>query len=441
MNNAFNGADRARQRGAPSPCVRIMHPERQHSHELALALHDAGLLERYTHGAPLPQHVVAALPPVLRSRLALSRFSRAVTDRVLPGQAAAHAFYRSMWAFDRLTAYGIGRARCDAVVAYENSSLHTFRAARKAGIGCILDHAGVHHALQDRMFEHRESVQMHRLITERKDEELALADMILVCSTFAAESFTAAGIPRSKMRVLPLGCEVCAFTPQSRVLSDASQPVHFLFVGQVGRAKGADLIATAAEKLRAAGVAFSLSIAGAVDRADAALLARLHRVATVLDRVPHSELPALYAEADCLVHPSRFDSFAFVVAEALASGKPVIVSDNVGAKDMVAEGSCGWVVPTENVEVLTRRMRWCAENKQALRAMAGAARSMAECWSWPRYHEHARTIITEFFRAQCTDGGLECIPEQNAQLRSPNGSAGRTLRASTLRPAAGTLAC
>ena len=441
MDNAFNGADRASQRGALFPRVRIMHPERQHSHELALALNGAGMLERYIHGAPLPPHVVGAIPLVRRSRMALSRFSRAITDRMLPRQAAAHAFYRSMWAFDRLTAYGIGRAHCDAVVAYENSSLHTFRAARKAGIGCILDHAGVHHALQDRMFEHRESAHLHRLIVERKDEELALADVILVCSTFAAESFAAAGVPGSKLRVLPLGCELSAFTPHSREPRDASQPVHFLFVGQVGPAKGADLIAAAAEKLRAAGIAFSLSIAGAIDMAESALLARLHRVANVLGRVPHSELPGLYAEADCLVHPSRFDSFAFVVAEALASGKPVIVSDNVGAKDMVAEGSCGWIVPTEDVEVLTRRMRWCAENKLALRAMTGAARSRAEDWSWSRYHEHARTIIIEFFRVQRTEDRLEFITKQNAQLRSPNGAEGRTLRASTFRPAAEALAC
>ena len=69
--------------------------------------------------------------------------------------------------------------------------------------------------------------------------------------------------------------------------------------------------------------------------------------------------PSLAAElrrADCLVLPSRNDSYGMVVPEALASGLPVLVSDMVGAKDLVAEGQNGWVVPAGDAGALAERM-------------------------------------------------------------------------------------
>ncbi|MGZ9148882.1 MAG: glycosyltransferase, partial [Candidatus Deferrimicrobiaceae bacterium] len=42
---------------------------------------------------------------------------------------------------------------------------------------------------------------------------------------------------------------------------------------------------------------------------------------------------------------SAFDTFGMVVLEAMASRLPVIVSANVGAKDLVEEGVNGFVLP------------------------------------------------------------------------------------------------
>ncbi len=57
--------------------------------------------------------------------------------------------------------------------------------------------------------------------------------------------------------------------------------------------------------------------------------------------MPQPQLAAELRRADVLVLPSRNDSYAMVVAEALASGTPVIVSEMVGAKDLVTEGTNG----------------------------------------------------------------------------------------------------
>jgi UDP-glucose:(heptosyl)LPS alpha-1,3-glucosyltransferase len=52
-----------------------------------------------------------------------------------------------------------------------------------------------------------------------------------------------------------------------------------------------------------------------------------------------------YLASDLFILLSKFDTFGLVVLEAMASGLPVIVSTNVGAKDLVEEGANGFVLP------------------------------------------------------------------------------------------------
>lgn len=52
--------------------------------------------------------------------------------------------------------------------------------------------------------------------------------------------------------------------------------------------------------------------------------------------VSSSELTEAYKKMDVLVFPSH-ETFGFVVLEALLSGTPCLVSDTVGAKDLVPQ--------------------------------------------------------------------------------------------------------
>lgn len=55
----------------------------------------------------------------------------------------------------------------------------------------------------------------------------------------------------------------------------------------------------------------------------------------------------VYSDMDVLVVPSIWkETFGFVVLEALSYGTPVIVSDNVGAKDIVKEYDSGFIYHT-----------------------------------------------------------------------------------------------
>lgn len=62
------------------------------------------------------------------------------------------------------------------------------------------------------------------------------------------------------------------------------------------------------------------------------------------------DMERVYQSGDLFVLLSGFDTFGMVVTEAMASGLPVIVSDQVGAKDLVRNGENGFVVSREDID-------------------------------------------------------------------------------------------
>jgi glycosyltransferase involved in cell wall biosynthesis len=62
-----------------------------------------------------------------------------------------------------------------------------------------------------------------------------------------------------------------------------------------------------------------------------------------LGRLPHSELPALYADADLFVFPSDADTFGMSVLEAQSCGLPAIVSSQGGPMEIIEDGITGLV--------------------------------------------------------------------------------------------------
>ncbi len=94
-----------------------------------------------------------------------------------------------------------------------------------------------------------------------------------------------------------------------------------------------------------------------------------------------SELPALYDLCDVFVLPSRFEPWGLVVNEVMNAGRPVIVSDRVGAaSDLVENGDNGFVYPSGDVAALASRLLQILESSR-LRARMGE-RSLKRISAW-----------------------------------------------------------
>ena len=395
----------------------VTHPGRQHSHQTALALEEAGMLAGYWAGVPclesqgrfvprslwrrLVRYDAVSLPPERVRWAPWTPALRRLGDRLLPAPWAAANDLSACRRFDRWAARRLARERggVDAVIACEISALETFRAARRLGIATFLDAPSIHRLAQDRLQPTADPPDLHRRIAAVKDEEVALADHVLTVSDLARGTYVAAGVPAERVHGVTLGADLAIFAPPEPEQEQADHGVTFLFAGAPIPRKGFDLLLAAFAEVQAAEPGARLRLVG--PRGDATrLLAKLgNERISLAGPLDQRGLAAELHRADCLVLPSRHDSFGMVVAEALAAGVPALVSEMVGAKDLVKAGESGWIVPVEDAAALARRMLWCARHPQEIRAMRAACRLSAAGATWPAHHrrlaELMRTLLPE----------------------------------------------
>jgi glycosyltransferase involved in cell wall biosynthesis len=399
-------AHRARSAQEIAFSVVVAHPGRQHSHQLARALEEQGLLAKYVTGVPTHRGAgwwwarplmrryasiyEIGLPRALVRHVMVAPVASKLAAPMLSRPARIAFEHRAEGWFDAYAARLIETWRPTMVVAYENAALRIFQRARQLGIVTVLDAASFHHSWQDRFYEPAESPRAHRRIVARKDAELALADHVLTVSEYARESYLEAGTPAERVHAVPVGVAIEKFTARRDKAAPDARPLRLAFVGHIDERKGVDVLCEAARRLAADRKHFELGVIGKQNSEIS------------LDGVPGIKRLGWMAQSrlaeelrlfDALVLPSRHDSFGMVVAEAMASGLPVIVSDHVGAKEMVTPGKNGFIVPTGDAAALAAAMAWLIDHRDAMPAMGVAARAAAERYCWEEYRERAvRTL-------------------------------------------------
>lgn len=96
-----------------------------------------------------------------------------------------------------------------------------------------------------------------------------------------------------------------------------------------------------------------------------------------------SRMPMAYAAADALVLPSDGgETWGLVVNEAMASGKPCLVSDHVGCgPDLIVPGETGEVFPLGDIAALSSLLGSYAERRSDLVEMGEKAEQKASLFS------------------------------------------------------------
>lgn len=121
-----------------------------------------------------------------------------------------------------------------------------------------------------------------------------------------------------------------------------------------------DLIESAAQ-VRAGGLPLSVLVAGAgeLEAPMRARAAELDVPIHMLGFCNQSAMPAVYAASDLLVLPSTGrETWGLVANEALASGRPIVVSDQCGcAQDLAGDGQAGAVYPMGDTAALASTIR------------------------------------------------------------------------------------
>jgi glycosyltransferase involved in cell wall biosynthesis len=165
-----------------------------------------------------------------------------------------------------------------------------------------------------------------------------------------------------------------AFTP-----TDGAHADFLLLVGAVERRKNPLAAAAAAE-------AVGLPLVSVGPERDAELAAELRRRGvSVRGFVPKDELVELYRSAACVLFPTRYEGFGLPVAEAMASGTPVVATPDAAVKEVGGDAIL-YAQPEDFAAAVRRAL---AEREHWARA--GLAR--ARLFSWD---ETARRTVAVY---------------------------------------------
>lgn len=187
-------------------------------------------------------------------------------------------------------------------------------------------------------------------------------------------------LPGDKIRTIYNGIDLARFSVAQTPVANAVFTV--IFAGQLIPEKGLELLIKAVAQLKVQdGVVVQVKVAG-VGRSQSELVALAERLVPghiqFLGQV--SDLQEHFRTADVAVFPSRWaEAFGFVVAEAMACGLPVIVSDAGALPEVVgADQQAGLIFESENVGALAQQLKRLYSDPQRRQAMGQLARRRTE---------------------------------------------------------------
>jgi len=242
------------------------------------------------------------------------------------------------------------------------------------------------------------AVRPSSLAIDRELAGYALADRIVIPSSHVEESFRRDPSAHAKLFKNPYGVDLAVFPTVKR--SNSGDELSLLFVGTWSLRKGCDLLVSAVA--RAPGV--RLVHVGSIGR-DFAFPKDNPRFVHV-DPVPQRQLQRFYAEADAFILASREDGFGLVLAQALASGLPVICTDRTGGADLAHTPGLAkyiMVVPSDNPAAMVGAILELRARLELGKSFPQLTDTDRETLSWAAYgRRYADQIVGYFAQTGCT---------------------------------------
>lgn len=305
------------------------------------------------------------------------------------------------WLHDRFSRQLVKMIPCGAqyFIGLSSFCLEALERSRELGIPCAVDHGSLH------LKEHVRSVmeEAHRWgmpiqtniaadwVIEKEDREFNLANHVFVISKVARDSMVRNGVPADKIIVNPCGVDLSQFYPAKK----NDQTFRILQVGRITLGKG---VLTLLDAFVKAGLKDSELWFVGGELESSGLHEKIKSLSkkgvTFFQPVPQAKLREYYNHSSVFVLSSVSDGFGMVVPQAMACGLPVIVSENVGAKDLILDGVNGFIVPTGEPKIIAERLRQLRDDPELRRSMGASAKLTVEKgFSWQDYGDRLVTFL------------------------------------------------
>jgi glycosyltransferase involved in cell wall biosynthesis len=277
------------------------------------------------------------------------------------------------------------------VYAYEDGALATFTKAKELGLTCIYD-LPIGYWRSARMLMQEEfdiNPEWATTITgfndsptklEKKDRELALAEVIFVASSFTKKTLEDYPGTLAEIKVIPYGFPEVKRKKVYQPL--VNRKLKILFIGGISQRKGISYLFDAIEGMKDQ---VDLTIVGHKSVSNCKVLNEALEKHHWIQSLSHDQVLDCMREHDVFVFPSLFEGFGLVITEAMSQGIPVITTDRTAGPDLINDLKEGWIVPTGSSIAIKEVLNSILEKPEVLEQMGKAAQAKAKTRPWSIY--------------------------------------------------------
>jgi glycosyltransferase involved in cell wall biosynthesis len=246
----------------------------------------------------------------------------------------------------------------------------------------------------------KRSVDVPEAYFKRREDEWAIADLIMINSEWSRQALIRQGVPQDKLVVVPLAYEAppvkgretrdegfnSSFRSQVSSFTK-KKPLRVLFLGQVILRKGIQYLIEAAKLLKDESIHFD--VVGSIGISREAVASAPENM-TFHGPVSRDHTEEFYLKANLFVLPTLSDGFALTQLEAMAHGVPIVSTPNCG--EVVSDGVDGFIVPAGDTMALAEAFQLLLQDPEKLREMSEATKAKVEQLSLPRLAENLAAL-------------------------------------------------
>jgi glycosyltransferase involved in cell wall biosynthesis len=217
-----------------------------------------------------------------------------------------------------------------------------------------------------------------------------IVDIVVVNSEYMRNNVvTWYGISSDKIVVIPNGVDLRRFSTCDHKLRLEGDPA-ILYLGQLMRRKGVDVLFQAIAKLQSKLPRMKLHLVGSGYIEDFQLLAKkigIEKNVVFHGWVASSMIPCYYKSADFCVFPSRHEGFGIVILEAMASGIPIIASDIGSFREITCNGSSALLFKPGDTAALSKAILALYQDLDLRKKISETALKTVMKYSWENIAE------------------------------------------------------
>lgn len=248
--------------------------------------------------------------------------------------------------------------------------------------------------------------EMQKIIHHKEQQLIQSANSVIVCSEFMKNEIQTlfSFDHENKIKVIPNGTEhLREVTDHHKILSGFpifDEKHLILSLGRIVEEKGFDTLIKAAKKLKHqfSNIYFVIAGVGPLLKQYKQMVSDLHLENDIffVGFVTDVQRTALLSKCKMAVFPSRYEPFGIVALESMQAGKPTIVSNIGGLKEIVQHKRTGLLITPGNPESIVEQVSYLLKSEIACERLGKRAREEVESlYSWDHIAKDTIVVYEE----------------------------------------------